>query len=80
MSDSVNVLGIVHDRVGRAVAEATVVVVQGTSPVPEMALVCDAFGHFFYNCQAVALRWKREVMARLEDTRRSMSQGHALRR
>ena len=46
MSDFAQVKGIVVNREGRAVAGATIVVVEGTSPVPEIALVCDAVGHF----------------------------------
>lgn len=46
MGDSVKVQGIVVDRDGRTVADATIVVVEGTSPMPEIALVSDACGRF----------------------------------
>lgn len=46
MSDAGTVQGVVVDREGRPVAEATIVVVEGTSPVPEIALVADSAGRF----------------------------------
>lgn len=46
MDQAGKVQGIVVDREGRAVAEATIVVAEGTSPVPEIAIVPDADGHF----------------------------------
>lgn len=40
------VRGVVVDCEGRAVAQATIVVVNGTAPVPEIALVADDAGRF----------------------------------
>jgi len=46
MSDTGAVQGIVVDGEGRPVAHATIVVVSGTAPVPEIALVADDAGSF----------------------------------
>jgi Carboxypeptidase regulatory-like domain len=46
MSDAGTIEGIVVDGDGRPLALATIVVVKGTSPVPEIALVADDDGRF----------------------------------
>jgi hypothetical protein len=38
--------GVVVDNAGRPVAQATIVVVEGTAPVPEIALLADDQGRF----------------------------------
>lgn len=46
MSNAGEVRGVVIDGEGRPVALATIVVVNGTVPVPEIALVADGAGRF----------------------------------
>ncbi len=46
MTAAGTVRGVVTDHEGRPVPRATVVVVDGTAPVPEIALVTDDAGRF----------------------------------
>lgn len=46
MNETRTVQGIVVDREGRPVAQATIAVIDGTAPVPEIALVADDDGRF----------------------------------
>jgi hypothetical protein len=46
MKDWGMVHGVVVDDAGRPVAQATIVVVEGTAPVPEIALLADDHGRF----------------------------------